>query len=155
MNLDLSCLQLKYGKDRELVADIEVFEKKIGLKLPTDFVRYLQHMNGGVSVEDLFFRRINENVLIKNFISYTGLKIDNGLYWEYEIFQEEMEESDLLPFAFDIGSQPICIALAPDDSVGTIVSIWEVEDEVGGYSVVKIADSFGDFVESICVGPRS
>ena len=137
---------------------IDVFEKELNLRLPSDYKMFMLKNNGGMPEDDVVFdyydvvsESTKRAVIQEFYILYPeeNYEIDNIKnickgFWEDGFLSNSM---------FSIGSDPagniICISLSDDDYGAVYLCNHEYEEINTGYMMAsKVADSFDKFLKA-------
>lgn len=136
--------------NRELV----MFTKKVGYKLPDDYIDFLKKYNGG-DVKNSFgmYYKNGKKKFILTLMFGLGVKSDEDLMRQFEIYINRIPTT-CIPVGRDAGGNLICLHLS-EDKYG-YVYFWDHEEELEHEEdkmtindLYFIADSFEKFLNSI------
>jgi len=134
--------------------ELASFTKKIGYKLPNDYVKFLKKYNGGYVINSYSsYYKNGEQKFILNNIFGLGLESNTDLASQYKIFKDRIPNT-CIPVARDVGGNLVVMNLS-DKKYGYIL-FWDHEEELevkkGNMtinSLYPIAHSFSDFLKTI------
>ncbi|MGE8078325.1 SMI1/KNR4 family protein [Peribacillus loiseleuriae] len=138
-------------KEEEITWDedsIKILEESYKLKLPLDYVFYLQHYGNDYIREDYRFipttelpQKINQSQF--EIDSIYGLNNDENNLEEKIKFYKDILPDDLLPIADLPGGDLVCMGKKNDNQ--NKIYIWF--HEMDGENVYLVVESFGEFVK--------
>jgi len=133
--------------------EIDLFEKDLNIKLPTEYRNWLLKFNGGSPRPRVFeFRLDGEEAssCVAWFYAIDEGRINN-LRKTIEVFKlnDVRMPVDLLPIACDPGGNQICLGYQ-GDNLGKVF-FWDHEQECGGEydNCYLIANSFNEFLANL------
>lgn len=128
------------------------YSKKIGYKLPTYYVEFLQQHNGGYmknSTSSYYKNGKHKFILTSMF----GLGSEDDLISQFEQYKSRIPDS-CIPVGRDAGGNLVCLNLS-DDKYGNVY-FWDHEEEfkyedeeISINNLYIIAETFKDFLKSI------
>lgn len=129
------------------LTEIEEFEKKLSISLPTSYKKYLVKYNGC----SLFSAEINTGRKYPEIVRLDSLRDGTRFDLEHLLVEHEFYEENLKKGYFSIGSNAfgdyICIALHRENS------IWLLSHDGSFRQPNKLASSFEEFIEN-CYSTR-
>lgn len=139
---------------------LQLFEKKIGHRLPEDYRQFLKSSNGGILSDELAFNFTEDgkpsDTVLSEFYTLADDAEFGTLNDAIEVFvHENRMPSWFLPIADDVFGNQICISLANDD-IGCIY-FWNHEDEAESSdnskfkNISRISTSFSEFVGILAI----
>jgi hypothetical protein len=138
----------KAFNENELIA----FSKKIGYKLPSDYIEFLRRYNGGYVKNSIgtYYKNGEQRFILT---SMFGLGADDDLISQLKTYKNRIPKT-CIPIGRDAGGNLICLNLS-EDKYG-YVYFWDHEEELK-YEEGKItiddlyfiAGSFKEFLNSI------
>ncbi|BDI33329.1 hypothetical protein CCAX7_53800 [Capsulimonas corticalis] len=163
---------LGYSGDPQLFNELSDL---VGKPLPAAYIEFLHHHDGGAPEVDTFFPQgesdLDSSFGVSNFYSISK-GTDESVFHALDAWKDILGEH-LLPIAYDGGNNQIYLDLNDD-----IPSVWlwlhdegedefedeeaDVQEEGDGedddedgeyYYVVKIADSFEEFIDGLTIHP--
>lgn len=151
-----------YDKGMELTReDVLGYEKKLGVKLPEEYIDFLLKNNGGTPEDDLVFDFIDKVSNKKNstdvrefyvFYNEGESSYDDIIKVNAIMKSEEQISNDYFVIADDSAGNPICIKIKGNGIGSVFFCNHELEDEESGFLLMsKIADSFDDFIGMLYV----
>ncbi len=132
--------------------ELDAFLRKIGYKLPNDYLEFLRQHNGGYVKDSYstYFKNGDQKFILT---SMFGLGADDDLKNQFEIFKRRIPAS-CIPIGRDAGGNLVCLNLS-EDNYG-FVYFWDHENELeyeeGKITIndlYVIAESFNEFLNSI------
>jgi hypothetical protein len=133
--------------------DIRRVESIMGIRLPKEYAVFLLKHNGGRPIPNGF--PIDGLANNPFGMIHFFLGIDNpvevcNIDWSYEVLNGRIP-SNLLPIADDPGGNAICLSLFGDDAGAVVFWDHAAEHLPPTYAnIYRIADSFTEFIESLC-----
>jgi hypothetical protein len=137
-------------------SELEEVEKKIGIRLPDHYRRFLLARNGGIPIPGIFHFKeesgpyTDSQVQCLLAIHSADDQNDFETFYERYKLNEIRLPAELIPIGNDLGGNLICIA---DDGPNLgAVYFWdheEEEDTATFNNVHLIADSFDEFLSSL------
>lgn len=135
--------------------DLDIVEKTIGCKLPTEYCEFMLEHNGGQTEIDMVFDFYDEvNEMDNTSVIREFFKIDDGDYNLLKIY-ENLVNSDamrtaMIAIADDPGGNIISISLDSDD-YGTVYYLDHEYAEVDSDYLMrsKISNDFSEFIEKL------
>ena len=142
-----------FEKLGEAIAESEIvrFEKEIDRQLPNDYRDFLGRHNGGVPVPGFFMDGSDYNRIILLFSLHTQSK--RGLRKARLDYGDSLSPR-FLSIGRDLGQEPICLDLGPDDYGAIYLTDGCVEDMGSEVAMRRRTGSFGELLESL-VDPDS
>lgn len=128
--------------------DIQRFEQRHSMILPSDYKRFLLLKNGGRPERDLFFvpeSKMNLIARVHFFFSINDPVKGNDLDWILDTVASKIQKG-VLPIAKTEGPDKICLEVT-GDYPGRIL-FWDVHI-LKGENVYPVAKSFTEFVEGL------
>ena len=138
--------------------DLQSFEKKHHLSLPTAYKEFLLATNGGRPERDLFTINGLEGNPLGRIHLFFGLRDPVeacNLDWNLDVFRDRIPE-DLLPIATTEGTDKLCM-LTAGERAGAVF-YWDGHAQVGEYNLHALADDFTSFIAALradALSPRS
>ena len=133
--------------------DISQMEDKIKLAFPKDYVAFLCETNGGVPEEDVEFSfqvtdSEQEEQIFGSDVQY--FYNDEEAMEGYEnLTAENLIEHTFFPIACDSFGNEILLSLCEKDYGCVYFSDCESETEDAPWALVKVANTFSEFVDSL------
>lgn len=128
---------------------VSAVERQIGIKLPGDYIQFLRVQNGGsLAFENKYSYAVPED--------YPDPPLSIESFWPVEDLpagRQRVQDAfgvNLLPVGMDNFGNYICLGVAAEQIGKVFFLDHELsDDETGESLVVKIADSFSEFVASL------
>jgi len=141
-------IEWRYVEYKPTKTEIENVEKYFGVKFPVNYIECVLENNGGYPSHRIFFANGREEG-INDFLCVVD--DEYGIIKTAQNISDRLE-SGLVPFARDTGGNYTCFDYRDNVSSPSIV-FWEHEKAFLGTddSIVKISDSFAQFMNSLQV----